>query len=82
MWNDVQYMLNYQDQEKIWQPFDTFISMCIHIDRPEAPEAAEWFELGARAVQVGNEKVASWRFSLKKLSKLDKHWSVWDEKDQ
>ena len=46
----------HQDQEKILQPFYTFISKCIHIDRPEAPEAAEWFELAARAVQVGNQK--------------------------
>ena len=54
--------------------------MYIHINRPEAPEAAEWFELAARAVQVGNEKVARWRFRPKKRSKLGENWSVCDEK--
>ncbi|MEC7215915.1 MAG: hypothetical protein VXW26_16015, partial [SAR324 cluster bacterium] len=42
-------------------PLNTFISTYVHIDRPEAPEAAEWFELAARAVQMGNEKIARWR---------------------
>ena len=54
--------------------------MCIHIDRPEAPEAAEWFELAARAVQMGNEKIARWRLWSKKCSKFGENCSVWDEK--